>query len=71
MFEKQQQAIVSERGQCHDNESLIDQALARLLYPRDCPGKNTEVGYHALLQRIFLTQGSNLCLCISRQTLYH
>ena len=31
----------------------------------DSPGKNTGVGCHALLQRIFLTQGSNphlLCL---------
>ena len=26
------------------------------------PSKNTKVGYHFLLQRIFLTQGSNLCL---------
>ena len=26
----------------------------------DSPGKNTEVGCHALLQRIFPTQGSNL-----------
>ena len=25
----------------------------------DSPGKNTGVGYHALLQRIFPTQGSN------------
>src|SRR5574337_1187951 len=28
----------------------------------DSPGKNTEVGCHAHLQGIFLTQGSNLCL---------
>ena len=28
----------------------------------DCPGKNTGVGCHFLLQRIFLTQGSNLHL---------
>ena len=32
---------------------------ARLLYPRDFPGKNTGVACHALLQRIFLTQWSN------------
>ena len=31
---------------------------ARLL----CPGKDTGVGCHALLRRIFLTQGLNLCL---------
>ena len=34
----------------------------RLLCPWDSPGKNTEVGCHALLQGIFPTQGSNLCL---------
>ena len=28
----------------------------------DSPGKNTGVGCRALLQGIFLTQGSNLCL---------
>ena len=32
---------------------------ARLLCPWDSPGKNTGVGCHALLQRIFPTQGSN------------
>ena len=32
---------------------------ARLLYPWDFPGKNTEVGCHFLLQGIFPTQGSN------------
>ena len=30
-----------------------------LLCPRDSPDKNTGVGCHALLQGIFLTQGSN------------
>ena len=38
---------------------------SRLLCPWDSPGKNTGVGCHALLQGIFLTQGSNphlLCL---------
>ena len=33
--------------------------LARLLCPRDSPGKNDEVGCHFLLQGIFPTQGSN------------
>ena len=32
---------------------------ARLICPWDSPGKNTGVGCHALLQVIFLTQGSN------------
>ena len=34
----------------------------RLLCPWDSPGKNTGMGCHALFQRIFLTQGLNLCL---------
>ena len=33
-------------------------------------GKNTRVGCHSLLQRIFLTQGSNLGLPHCRQILY-
>ena len=32
----------------------------RLLCPWDSPGKNTGLGCRALLQVIFLTQGSNL-----------
>ena len=31
----------------------------RLLCPWDSPGKNTRIGCHFLLQRIFLTQGWN------------
>ena len=35
------------------------------LSPWNSPGRNTGVGCHALLQRIFLTQGSNLhLLCL-------
>ena len=34
----------------------------RLLCPWDSPGKNTGVGCHLLLQGVFMTQGSNLCL---------
>ena len=37
----------------------------------DSPGKNTEVGCHALLQGIFPTQGSNPGLPHCRQILYH
>ena len=36
---------------------------ARLLCLWNFPGNNTRVGYYFLLQKIFLTQGSNLCLC--------
>ena len=46
----------------------------RLLCPWDFPGKGTGVGCHFLLQGIFLTQGSNLCLlCLlhCRQILYY
>ena len=38
------------------------QAPSRLLFPWDTLGKNTGVGCHALLQGIFLIQGSNPCL---------
>ena len=31
----------------------------RLLCPKDSPGENAGVGFHALLQGIFPTQGSN------------
>ena len=44
---------------------------ARLLCPWDSPGKNTGVGSHSLLQRIFPMQGSNLGLLLCRQILYH
>ena len=42
----------------------------RLLYPWDSPGKNTGVDCQALLQGIFPTQGSNLCLLRCRCILY-
>ena len=38
----------------------------RLLCPWASPGKNTGVVYHALLQDIFLNQGSNPCLLYLR-----
>ena len=38
---------------------------SRFLCSWDSPGKNTRVGCHVLLQRIFLTQGSKLhLLCL-------
>ena len=43
----------------------------RLFCPWDSPAKNTGVVCHALLQGIFLTQGSNLDLLHYRQILYH
>ena len=44
---------------------------AKLLCPWDSPGKNTGMGCHFLLQRIFLTQGLNSGLLHCRQILYH
>ena len=43
----------------------------RFLRPWDSPGKSTGVGCHFLLQRIYLTQGSNLGLPHGRKMLYH
>ena len=48
----------------------MDCSLSGFSHPRDFPGKSTGVGCHFLVQRIFLTQGSNLGLLHSRQTLY-
>ena len=48
---------------------------ARLVCPWDSPGKDIRVGCHALLQEIFLTQGSNphllMSTCLGRRVLYH
>ena len=43
---------------------------ARLLCPWDSSGKNAGVGYHFLLQGIFLAQGSNPSLLHCRQTTF-
>ena len=53
------------------SESFRPQKLqpARLLCPWHSPGKNTGVGSHSLLQRIFLTQESNPGLLRCRQIL--
>ena len=40
-------------------------SFKELLCPWDSPGENTGVGCDALLQEIFLTQGSNPCLTVS------
>ena len=49
----------------------VDCSPARLLCPWDSPGQDTGGGCHALLQGIFLTQGSNPRLLYCRQVLYH
>ena len=55
------------------SESLRPHGLqpARFLCPWNFPGKNTGVVYHALLQGIFPTQGSNPVLLHCRRILYH
>ena len=52
--------------------TLCDHGLqsTRILWPWDFPGKNTGVGSHSLLQGIFLTHGSNVCLLHCRWILY-
>ena len=68
------------RQQCSSSvsRSVVSHSLrphelqpARLLHPWDSPSKNTGVDCHSLLQRIFLTQGSNPGLLHCRQILYH
>ena len=49
--------------------TLCDLVDCSLPGPWDSPGKNTGVGYHLLLQGIFVTQGSNPGLPHWRQTL--
>ena len=61
---------------------LVTQSCPTLCNPMDCSlpgssvhgdslGKNTGVGCHALLQGIFLTQGSNPGLPHCKQILYY
>ena len=50
--------------------NLKDCSPNMFLFPWGFPGKNTGVGYHFLLQGIFPTQWSNLCLLIGRRVLY-
>ena len=64
--------IESEVAQsCLTLNDLRGLQATRLLCPWGFPGKSTGVGCHCLLQRIFLTQGSNPGLPHCRQTLYH
>ena len=50
---------------------IMDCSLPGSPVHRDSPGNNTGVGCHALLQGIFLIQGSNPGLPNCRQILYH
>ena len=61
-----------ENSNGHSGRSIPNELWpARLLCPWDSPGKNTAVDCHFLLQRTFLTQGSNPGLLHCRQILYH
>ena len=44
--------------------------LTKLLCSWNSPGKNTGLGSHSLLQRLFLTQGMNMGLLHCRKILY-
>ena len=57
-------SVVSDSVRSHRQQPT------RLSCPWDSPGKNTGVGCHFLLQRIFPTQGSNPGLTHCRQMLY-
>ena len=52
------------------SDSLQSHGLQPARLHGDSPGKNTGVGYRALLQRIFSTQGSKPGLLHHRQILY-
>ena len=56
---------------CPNRFDPMDWSLLGSSIHGDSPGKNTGVGFHALLQEIFPTQGSNLGLPHYRQILYH
>ena len=68
---------LSKEGKCFVVQScltvcdLMDYSLPGSSVHEDSPGKNTGVDCHALLQRIFPTQGSNPGLLHCRQILYH
>ena len=50
---------VLSRSVVSDSMQPYGRSSARFLCPWDSPGKNNRVGCHALLQGVFLTQGSN------------
>ena len=55
---------------CDPMNCNLPAQASRLLCPWAFPGKNTREGCHFLLQGIFLTQGSNLCVLPYGQILY-
>ena len=67
-YESESESEVAQS--CLTFSNPMDCSPTRLLCPWDFPGKNTGVGCHCLLQRIFPTQGSNPGLLHCRQMLY-
>ena len=63
----------SELMQTNFKDVEVAQSCPALCNPIDCclPGSSIQVGFHFLLQGIFLTQGSNPGLLHCRQTFYH
>ena len=71
--QQQQQQLVASVSHSVVSNSLQPHGLqsTRLLCPWNSPGKNTGLGSHTLLQKIFPTQGLNLGLLRCQQILYH
>ena len=71
---KHSQVHVLRHSVVSDSLRTQELSLARLLCPRDSPGKNTEVRCPFFLQGLFLTQRLNhlsYVSCIGRWILYH
>ena len=64
-------AVVLSHSVVSDSLQPYGLQPSRLLCPLNSPGKNTGESYHALLQGILPTQGSNPGLLHFRQILYH
>ena len=65
--------LVNSSEWVSESRSVVSDSLQphRLYSPWNSPGQNTGVGSHALLQRIFLTQGSKPGIPHCRRILYH
>ena len=68
--QRKQKDVCVSRSVVSDSLPLQGLQPAMLLCPWNSLGKNTGVGYHSLLQGIFLTQGWILSLPYCRQILY-
>ena len=69
MGEKKSESV--SRSVMTDSLGLYGLQPIRLLCLWNSPGRNSKVGCHFLLQGIFPTQGSNLCLLHCVWILYH